>query len=128
MGTVPNGGYQTILIEENGVGGFGADFAQAGLGGVVRVVTTNNKNKQNIYQRFIKDLEGGELALPNHTKLVNQTTALEKTFTPTNKAKYSHPPGGHDDWPDACAFANWARHGGGQQMDVGQSNDVPLAW
>jgi len=128
QGTVPNGGYQTILIEENGVGGFGADFAQAGLGGVVRVVTTSNKTKQNIYQRLIKDLEGEELALPNHPKLVKQTTALEKTFTPTNKAKYEHPPGKHDDWPDACAFVNWARHGGGEQLQASTNSDVPLAW
>jgi len=126
--STPGDGYQGILIEENGVGGFGADFAQAGLGGVVQVVTTTNETKQNIYQRLITDLEKGELQLPKHRKLIEQTTSVQKTFTPTGKAKYSHPPGGHDDYPDALAFCNWARHGGGQPMDVTDNNNVPLAW
>lgn len=129
-GRLPNGGYQTILIEENGVGGFAADFAKAGLGGVVKVVNQTNKTKQNIYQRFIKDLEGEELALPNHRKLVNQATKLKKTFTPTGKAKYEHPPGGHDDWPDAVAMANWARHGGGERLEVetGRSSKAVISF
>jgi len=120
VGTAPNRGYQTILIEENGLGGFAADFAEANLGNVVKVVNQTNETKQNIYQRFITDLEGQKLALPNHEKLVTQTTKLQKTFTPTQKAKFEHPPGGHDDWPDAAAMANYARHGGGEPLGVGQ--------
>lgn len=119
-GTTPTGGYQTILIEENGLGGFAADFAEANLGSVVKVVKQTNETKQNIYQRFIKDLEAEELALPNHEKLVRQTTKLQKTFTPLQKAKYEHPTGGHDDWPDAAAMVNFARHGGGDPLGVGQ--------
>lgn len=116
-GQTPDGGYQAILIEENGIGGFAADFAEAGLGDVIRVVTTTNENKQNVYQRFINDLEGVDLALPNLDRFVRQTTKLKKSFTPTGKAKYEHPSGGHDDWPDAAAFANWARHGNGEKLE-----------
>ena len=117
-GTTPSKGYETILIEENGVGGFAADFAEAGLGSVIKVVTTSNKSKQDVYQRLIKDLESTALALPKHDKLVRQTTKLQKSFTPTGLAKYSHPTGEHDDWPDGLAFANYARHGGGERLAV----------
>jgi len=116
-GQTPTDGYEIILIEENGVGGFAADFAQAGLGDVIRVVNSTNETKQNIYQRFITDLEDEQLALPNNRKLIRQTTKLEKSFTPTGKAKYEAPTGGHDDWPDGTAFANWARHGNGDRLD-----------
>lgn len=118
-GVGPSDGYHTILIEENGVGGFGADFAEAGLGSVVKVVTSSNETKQNIYGRLINDLESEELALPNHRPLIRQTTKLQKTFTPTGKAKYEAPPGKHDDYPDGMAFANWARHGHGDELDTG---------
>lgn len=119
-GTTPENGYEGILIEENGVGGFAADFAEAGLGDVVKVFTSTNENKQNMYQRLITDMESEILELPKDTpdnKLENQVTSLQKTFTPTNKAKYAHPSGGHDDWPDGLALANWARHGNGDPLD-----------
>jgi len=123
-GVTPADGYQTILIEENGVGGFAADFAEAGLGSVVKVVNSTNETKQNVYQRLIKDLEQGDLALPNHRPLIRQTTQLEKSFTPTGKAKYAAPTGKHDDWPDGMAFANWARHGHGETIAEGEP-DTP---
>ena len=116
-GQTPTDGYQSILIEENGVGGFAADFAEAGLGDVVKVVNSTNRTQQNIYQRLITDLEDERLALPNHRKLIRQVTKLEKTFTPTGKAKYAAPTGKHDDWPDGLAFANWARHGNGDEIE-----------
>lgn len=122
-GVTPTNGYQTILIEENGVGGFAADFAQAGLGNVIKVVTSSNKTQQNVYQRLIKDLEAEELALPNHRPLIRQTTKLEKSFTPTGKAKYAAPKGKHDDWPDGMGFANWARHGNGDELETNGVTD-----
>lgn len=116
---LPENGYESILIEENGVGGFAADFAQAGLGDVVKVFNATNENKQNMYQRLITDLESEALSLPTETpnnKFEQQVTSLKKTFTPTNKAKYEHPSGGHDDWPDGLALSNWARHGNGEPL------------
>lgn len=117
-GVTPEGGYETIIVEENGVGGFAADFAEANLGDVIHVVTSTNKRKQAIYQRFITDLEAEEFAFPKHRQLQRQATTLQKSFTPTGKAKYEAPPGKHDDWPDAAAFANWARHGNGEPLDT----------
>ncbi|MDJ1433601.1 hypothetical protein [Halostagnicola sp. A-GB9-2] len=121
-GQIPTDGYATILIEENGVGGFAADFAEAGLGSVIKVVNSTNETKQNIYQRLTKDLEAVELELPKYKPLIRQTTKLEKAFTPTGKAKYAAPTGKHDDWPDGMGFANWARHGGGEELDVEADN------
>lgn len=127
-GRTPRSGYQTILIEENGVGGFAADFAEAGLGNVIKVVTTSNEVKQDVYQRFIQDLEAESLELPRHDPMERQITRLEKTFTPTQKAKYAAPPGKKDDWPDATAFANWARHGHGETLDVGGVEEPGGTW
>lgn len=120
--TVPTNGYESILIEENGVGGFGADFAQAGVGDVVKVFRSSNKSKQNGYQRLLTDLEAEELALPNHDTLIRQCERLQKTFTPSGKAKYEHPQGEHDDYPDALMMANWARHGHGQRLQATQNS------
>jgi hypothetical protein len=120
--SIPSNGYATILIEENGVGGFAADFAEAGLGSVIKVVNSTNETKQNVYQRLIKDLEQADLKLPKHKPLIRQTTAMQKSFTPTGKAKYEAPPGKHDDWPDGMAFANWARHGNGEDLDTKPAN------
>lgn len=117
-GDTPIDGYEDILIEENGVGGFAADFAEADLGSVIKVVNSTNKKKQSVYQRLVQDLEAEELALPNEKTLTRQATKLEKSFTPTGKAKYEAPPGKHDDWVDALAFSNWVRHGRGESLDV----------
>lgn len=119
-GHTPTDGYDTILIEENGVGGFAADFAEAGLGSVIKVINSTNKRKQAVYQRLINDLEAEELALPNNRDLVRQATKLEKSFTPTGKAKFEAPQGKHDDYPDSLAFSNYARHGHGDSLDTGQ--------
>jgi hypothetical protein len=116
-GETPADGYATILIEENGVGGFAADFADYDLGDVVKVVTSSNQTKQDLYQRFITDLEAKALTLPHHPRLIEQVTQLQKNLTPNGRAKYEHPKGGHDDWPDALAFADYARHGGGEQLE-----------
>jgi hypothetical protein len=127
-GRTARDGYETILIEENGVGGFAADFADYNLENVVKVVTSTNQTKQDLYQRFIKDLEDTALSLPHHPKLIEQVTQLQKNLTPNGRAKYEHPKGGKDDWPDSLAFANYARHGGGEQLQARKAADVPLAW
>lgn len=110
-GRLPTDGYDAIVVEENAVGGFGADFAEAGLGRVVMMVTTSNKSKQEMYQRLKNDLEGENLALPSHRRLIQQMTSLRYSYSPTGLLKLSHPQGGHDDYPDALALANAARTG-----------------
>jgi len=102
-------GYDLIVVDENAVGGGVVDFAQAGLGRVVREFTFTTKSKQNLYQSLRKDLEDGELTLPNHRRLIAELTSLQYSYTQHGYLKVSHPDGGHDDFPDALALANWAR-------------------
>jgi len=103
--------YQTVVVERNGVGEFGADFAERDLGDVIVPVSSGNESKHTLYKRLIRDLESAELALPSLTRLKRQTLALQKSTTPTGYWKVSHPSGGHDDYPDALMLANGARHG-----------------
>lgn len=118
-GDLPENGYEAIVIEENAVGGFGADLAEAGLGNVIRKVRTSSQSKQDMYQRLKKDLEDEALTLPNHRRLINQLTSLEYRYTQHGYLKIQHPTGGHDDYPDALALANAVRSGlvGNQQPD-----------
>lgn len=111
-GTLPPQGYDLIIVEENAVGGFGADFAEHGLGDVIAKVTTNTQTKSEMYQRLKRDLEAEVLALPNYRRLITELTSLEYTYTPNGYLKVSHPTGGHDDFPDGLALANWGRVGG----------------
>lgn len=108
-GVVPADGYERIVVEENAVGGFGADLTQEGLGSVVWPVTTSQKTKQEMYQGLKVVLEDEGLALPNYRRLVSQLTALEYSHTSTGILKVGHPTGGHDDFPDGLALAQYAR-------------------
>jgi len=131
-GELPKDGYDSIVVEENAVGGFGADFAEAGLGRVVKMVTTSNKSKQEMYQRLKSDLEGVELALPSHRRLIQQLTNLRYSYTATGLLKLSHPQGGHDDYPDSLALANAARTGLAERYatdrDDTRNSGEPLAF
>lgn len=108
-GSLPTDGYDEILVEENAVGGFGADIAEKGLGDVLTKVTTSTKTKQEMYQRLKRDLEAQDLTLPNYRRLVTQLTSLEYKYTETGYLKVGHPQGGHDDFPDGLALANHGR-------------------
>lgn len=108
-GSLPDNGYDEIIVEENAVGGFGADIAEKGLGDVITKVTTSTKTKQDMYQRLKHDLEAEDLILPNYRRLITQLTSLEYKFTENSYLKISHPTGGHDDFPDGLALANHGR-------------------
>jgi len=41
--------------------------------------------------------------------LIDELTSLRFDFTQHGYMKVSHPDGGHDDFPDSLAFANWGR-------------------
>lgn len=110
-GELPTQGYDAIVIEENAVGGFGADLAEADLGGVVKPVKTTSQSKQSMYQRLKQDLEAEKINLPNHRRLIDQLTSLEYEFTQHGYLKVEHPPNAHDDYPDALALANGWRTG-----------------
>lgn len=118
-GSLPDDGYDQILVEENAVGGFGADFAEEGLGNVITQITTSIKTKQKMYQRLKRDLEAQDLTLPNYRLLITQLTSLEYKYTENGYLKVSHPQGGHDDFPDALALANLGRMAGNVNSSSG---------
>lgn len=109
-GSLPPSGYQAIAIEENAVGGFGADILESRVGDVIQMVTTGSKSKQAMYQRLKKDLEEENLALPNHRTLIDELTSLQYRYTEHGYLKISHPPGGRDDFPDGLCLANAVRN------------------
>lgn len=125
-GTLPEDGYELIVVEENGVGGYGADFARADLGSVLCPVTSSNKSKGQMYQRLKNDLEGEALTLPSHRKLIDQTTSLQYKYTQTGLLKLEHPDGKHDDYPDGLMLANAARTGLAREFetDLNQSKTI----
>jgi len=129
-GNTPPNGYEQIIVESN-MAGLATDILEAGIGSVVTPVKSTTKSKGPMYKRLKRDLEAEELTLPNFRKLVNQMTSLQYSYTANKHLKISHPPNGHDDYPDALMLANSGRTGVAQnyRTDIeGQSNDVPLAW
>jgi hypothetical protein len=122
----PAQGYQSCVIEKNGIGEFGADFAERDLGDVIVPISSGRESKHTLYKRLVRDLEAGDIAIPNFRPLKNQLTSLEKTTTPTGYWKVGHPPGGHDDYPDGLMLANAARTGlaGEFRQKLKQSTNV----
>lgn len=98
-----------IRIDENAVGGGVVDFSTEGLGRVVEAVAFTTNSKQAMYQTLKKSFEEQTLTLPENDRLVHELTSLQFDFTQHGKLKVSHPPGGHDDYPDALALANEGR-------------------
>lgn len=111
VGTGETRGFEEVVIEKNAIGEYGADFAERDLGDVITPLSSGRESKHTLYKRLVRDLEAGDLVLPNLRDLTNQLTALQKETTPTGYWKVSHPPGGHDDFPDGLMLANGARTG-----------------
>lgn len=107
--------FESIVVEENSIGGGVVDFGRD-MADVMQPFKSTSKSKHNLYKRLQKDIEGAELALPNHRRLIDEITSLQFEFTQHGYMKVSHPEGGHDDYPDSLAFANWARSGSGMQQ------------
>jgi len=102
--------YEQIIVEENSIGGGVIDFGE-GMGDVLVPFKSSTKSKHKLYKRLQKDVESGELSLPNDRRLINELTSLQYSFTQHGYMKVHHPDGGHDDYPDSLAFANWGRNG-----------------
>ena len=111
IGHGKTGDYEECVIEKNAIGEFGADFAERDLGNIITPLSSGRESKHTLYKRLVRDLESEAITIPNLRDLTNQLTSLEKTTTPTGYWKVSHPPGGHDDFPDALMLANGARTG-----------------
>lgn len=133
-GTLPKNGYESIVVEENGVGGYGADFAEAGLGRVICPVTSSNKSKQEMYQRLKNDLESQAITIPSHRMLIDQTTNLQYSYTQTGLLRIGHPKGKHDDFPDGLALANAGRTGVAEDFRtdlngaITSTRSIPSTW
>lgn len=100
-----------VLIDENAVGGGVVDFGQEDevLGRVVQPYTFSGPSKQALYQALKKSFEEETLAIPKDSDLERETTALQFDYTQNGLLRIKHPSGGHDDYPDALALANFAR-------------------
>lgn len=107
-------GFRLIGVEENGHGGGVFDYANEDLPNVV-AITTSLERKGEVYKNIKTAFEGGRVSLPDdgggddEKRLFNQTTRLTYSFSKNGKVQVSHPPGGHDDYPDALAFAFWIK-------------------
>lgn len=115
-------GFSGILIDENAVGGGVVDFSNeaADLARKTVPVTFSTKSKQTMYQGLKKAFEAEEIRLPEHDRLVHELTSLEFDFTQHGKLRVHHPPGGHDDHPDALALAHFGR----MKAQPSQSSDA----
>lgn len=101
--------FSGILIDENAVGGGVVDFSNEapGVGRKTIPVTFSTKTKQTMYRGLKNAFESGAVQIPDHRRLVHELTSLEFDFTQHGKLKVSHPPGGHDDFPDSLALSHF---------------------
>lgn len=102
--------YDTICVDETGLGGGVVDTLNEKLHNVEGVKFTIDK-KQSLYNSLKTGMEDAEVALPPNRDLQRQLSDLEYELTSSGKTKIGHPEGGHDDYADALALANWARTG-----------------
>lgn len=102
-------GFSGILIDENAVGGGVVDFADEAdeIAHRVLPISFTLKSKQAMYRGLKKAFEASEIAIPKSDRLINELTSLRFEYTSTGKLKVSHPPGGHDDYPDSLALAHF---------------------
>lgn len=101
--------FEAVLVDENAVGGGVVD--DPGLSDIMHGVTFSTKSKHRMYQNLKTAFENQELVIPSHRKLIDELTSLQFSFTQNGYVKVSHPDGGHDDFPDSLALANYGRDG-----------------
>lgn len=110
-------GYDKILIDATGLGTGVVDQLQESIGRKVEGFTFSNPKKANLYSTLKDSFQDKNIhfrhnrnADSEENTMVNQLTALEYDYTSTGRLKIAHPSGGHDDFCDALALANWARN------------------
>jgi len=113
-------GLEEVGVDENAVGGGVVD--DEGLKSIMNGVKFTTQSKDRMYRDLKTNLEGEELTIPSdldyYTKLEQETTGLNFDFTTNGYLKVSHPTGGHDDFADALAGANYIRRGAGNTKTV----------
>lgn len=101
-------GYASIQIDETGLGAGVVDALNEDLPNVEGVTFTID-TKQSLYNALKERMEAGEITLPGNRQLRQQLADLEYELTTAGKMKIHHPEGGHDDFADGLALANWGR-------------------
>jgi len=98
-------------IEINGLGaGLCDTLEELGIN-VDRWITTND-SKQELVTELLKAIGKRDVTLPHPDlcpELDDQMCQYLGVRTATNKIRYTHPVGGHDDYPDSLMMANKAR-------------------
>lgn len=100
--------YADILVDETGLGGGPVDALKGDIRNLDGVTFTL-KRKMELYQTLRKAMEDEEICLPDDKPLITELRGMEREATPRGRMKYQAESGGHDDFPDALALANWAR-------------------
>lgn len=108
--------YDTVMVDATGLGQGVVDQLQETLGNKVEGFTFSNTKKADLYSTLKDAFQSGDLKFhyrrnrnAEENAMYQQLTALEYQYTSTGRVKISHPEGGHDDYCDALALANWAR-------------------
>jgi len=101
-------GFARIYIDDSS-GGV-VDYAKEALSNV-RGVRFTLQTKADMYSNLKAALENGEVSVPGENtgedakRLKDETTSLTFGYSKNEILQVSHPPGGHDDYPDTLALA-----------------------
>jgi hypothetical protein len=76
-----------------------------------------------MYQALKRAFENEAISLPDEShqygdRIVHELTSLQFDFTQHGRLRVYHPPGGHDDFPDALALANHGRERGTETISA----------
>jgi phage FluMu gp28-like protein len=104
-------GFESVLVDENAVGGGVVDDEDLNSMNLVNGVKFTTKSKHEMYNRLKTDFESREITIPQNRRLIDELTALEFDVTRNGYYQISHPEGGHDDFADSLALANWGEKG-----------------
>lgn len=109
--------YDKIMVDATGMGQGVVDQLEEDLGYKVEGFVFSGPKKSDLYSTLKDSFQKQRIHfhyerntdMPE-VKMYNQLTALEYKYTETGRMKIGHPSGGHDDFCDALALANWASH------------------
>lgn len=109
--------YDKVMVDATGLGQGVVDQLEETIGRKVEGFTFTNPKKADLYSTLKDAFQNREItyrfernAGRPENKMYQQLTALEYKYTSTGRMKISHPSGGHDDFCDSLALANWARN------------------
>lgn len=113
-------GFRRIYIDDSS-GGV-VDYAKQDLSNV-RGYRFTLKNKADMYQGLKSAFENREIRVPDNDsseeagRLRDETTSLTFGYSQNEILQVSHPPGGHDDYPDSLALCWKAKSDAEQRIN-----------